>query len=136
MKTAKTYTLYSIRILCLALLLEASVASNQKLQEKRPLTQEHSDLFERSHAVINLESTSIGEITYVCPDWDEIEAFESVDNLALVSKKITPMKTSFYLFSIFIFSTPKTSVFSSKTALLDSVNPDFTLFYPMNGVSC
>lgn len=136
MKTAKTYTLYSIRILCVALLLEASVGSNQKLQEKRPFTQEHSDLFERSHAVINLESTSIGEITYDYPFWNEIEAFGTIDNLASVSKKITPLRSSFHLFSIFIFNTPQTPVFSSKTALLDSINSDLSLFYPMNGVSC
>ncbi len=136
MKTAKTYTLYSIRILCVALLLEASVGLSQKLQEKRPLTQEHSDLFERSHAVINLESTSIGEITYDYPFWNEIEAFDTIDNLASVSKKITPLRSSFHLFSIFIFNTPKTPVFSSKTALLDSVNSDLSLFYLTNGVSC
>lgn len=140
MKTAKTYALYSTLMLSFALILMTSMLLSQKTQEHYQIKQEQVSVFERYKAVLNLESTSIRQITHDHSRWDEMVAFGNEDILAHNSDNVASLLPSFHISSIFIFDASKKPVFSHKIAILDSINPNLSTFNPsfsfLNGFSC
>lgn len=130
MKIAKTYALYSALILSFALILMASVWFGKKTQEQHQIKQEQVSVFERYKAVLNLESTSIRQVTHDYSRWDEMVAFVHNQDLAWSKDNLEPMLPTFKLNYIFIFNVSKQQVYHHKSSEVESINLDLTTFSP------
>ncbi|WP_263832199.1 EAL domain-containing protein [Sulfurospirillum oryzae] len=134
MKIAKTYALYSALILFCAFILMASVWVSQKTQEQHQIKQEQMSVFERYKAVLNLESTSIRQVTYDYSRWDEMVAFVNKQNLVWSQGNLDPILETFKISYIFVFDAAQNQVYTHKSAHADALNFDLTSFDPTSSL--
>lgn len=130
MKIAKTYALYSTFILCLVLILMATVWFGKKTQEQHQIKQEQSSVFERYKAVLNLESTTIRQVNLDYSSWDEMVTFVHNNDMQWSKENLEPMLSTFHLTYIFIFDVSKKQVYHVKSHKADPIKLDLSSWEP------
>jgi len=128
MKIAKTYALYSAIILSGTLILIASVWFSIKAQEQSQIEQEQSSVFEHYKAALNLENSTMRQMSLNYSRSDEMAAFVNTHDLAWSKENLEPMIPVFELHYIFIFDASKKQVFSHKSNDVQNINIDLSSF--------